>query len=234
MRFALGKRPNRDVPDHVLIQDVVEAALRLGQGTVTMHEYQQHGKYHPSTLQRRFGSWFTVLEMAGLTDSRSRIGISHDDLFGNLRDVWTLLGRQPKYDEIKKPLSKYSVGTYENRFGTWWKALEAFVEYVNDDPGAEATVEATGKPQSQFSADDSHCQPRQQTKREISARLRFSVLLRDGFRCQSCGRSPITSPGIELHVDHVVPWTRGGETVASNLQTKCRECNLGKGNAFNK
>ena len=72
------------------------------------------------------------------------------------------------------------------------------------------------------------------TKREISERLRFSILLRDGFRCQACGRSPLNSPGVELHVDHVIPWSQGGETITDNLQTKCKECNLGKGNAFNK
>ena len=72
------------------------------------------------------------------------------------------------------------------------------------------------------------------TKREISERLRFSILLRDGFRCHACGRSPLNSPGVELHVDHVIPWSQGGETLKDNLITKCKECNLGKGNAFDK
>jgi 5-methylcytosine-specific restriction endonuclease McrA len=63
--------------------------------------------------------------------------------------------------------------------------------------------------------------------------MRFRILLRDGFRCLSCGRSPITSPGVELHIDHIIPWSKGGETIDDNLQCKCKECNLGKGNAFN-
>ena len=58
------------------------------------------------------------------------------------------------------------------------------------------------------------------------------ILVRDGFRCQSCGVSPLTKPGTELHVDHVIPWSKGGETVDENLGTKCLQCNLGKGNAF--
>jgi 5-methylcytosine-specific restriction endonuclease McrA len=38
--------------------------------------------------------------------------------------------------------------------------------------------------------------------------------------------------GVELHVDHILPWSKDGETVEENLQTKCSKCNLGKGNAF--
>ncbi len=35
--------------------------------------------------------------------------------------------------------------------------------------------------------------------------------------------------GVELHVDHVIPWSKGGPTVFEHLQTLCNKCNLGKG-----
>ncbi len=50
----------------------------------------------------------------------------------------------------------------------------------------------------------------------------------DGFRCINCGRSPATEVGVELHVDHIHPWSKGGKTVIENLQTLCSDCNLGK------
>jgi len=233
MKFELEPY-NRNVPDDVLIQDVVEVAQRLGRGTLTMREYEMHGKYHPCTLQRRFKSWFRVLEKANLVDSRSRFGIADEELFNNLKDVWIYLGRQPKYVEVKKPLSKYSSGTYESRFSTWRKALEAFVKFMNNDSLEGSIPQASETPQLQTPPNDTDEQPSHKTKREISERMRFSILLRDGFRCYSCGRSPITCPGIELNVDHIIPWSKGGETVPENLQTKCRKCNLGKGNAFDK
>jgi 5-methylcytosine-specific restriction endonuclease McrA len=227
---------SRNVPDELLIQDVVEVAANLGRGTVTMQEYELHGKYHPSTLQRRFRSWFNVLKKANLRDSRSPLDITDEELFDNLRNIWTTLGRQPKHDEIhsKAVPSTYSATTYRRRFGTWRKALEAFVKYANED-STEADGLRTAQtvqlepPHDQFDSETSH-----KTKREISDRLRFSILLRDGFRCQSCGRSPISRPGIELHVDHIIPWSKGGESIRENLQTKCSECNLGKGNAFDR
>lgn len=68
------------------------------------------------------------------------------------------------------------------------------------------------------------------TKRNISLRMCFLVMQRDSFKCCMCGRSPATTPGLELHIDHIVPWSKGGETVIDNLQTLYSDCNLGKGN----
>jgi 5-methylcytosine-specific restriction endonuclease McrA len=52
---------------------------------------------------------------------------------------------------------------------------------------------------------------------------------RDRLTCPACGASPAKENGVELHVDHFVPWSRGGETTLENLQTLCSRCNLGKG-----
>lgn len=60
----------------------------------------------------------------------------------------------------------------------------------------------------------------------IPARLRFLVLRRDGFRCVYCGRA--ASGGLVLHIDHVLPKSRGGVDVEDNLVTACSDCNLGK------
>lgn len=231
MKFELDTW-NHNVSDDDLIQDIKDVANKIGRNTVTISEYEEFGKYHPTTLQRRFRSWFIVLEKAGLEMSRSPLIISDEDLFENIKNVWINLERQPKYKEIRKPLSKYSAGVYENRFGTWRKALELFIEYMDVDNQDNNEIEKDLIVEIQTPQE--HHKKTKQTKRDISERLRFKILLRDGFRCQSCGRSPLKSPGVELHVDHIIPWSIGGETVPENLQTKCKECNLGKGNAFDK
>ena len=56
----------------------------------------------------------------------------------------------------------------------------------------------------------------------------IKVLQRDRFTCCKCGASPAIKLGVELHVDHVIPWSKGGETVLANLQTLCSVCNIGK------
>lgn len=226
MKFELTPL-HRNTKKEELLLDLKNTALKLNKKTITIAEYEQFGKYHPSTLLRKFKSWFKILELAGLESSRSPLNISEEELFKNIEIVWTSLGRQPKYDEIKNPISKYSAGTYENRFGSWRKALEKFIEYINS--GIEETEELkSDKPIINPPQDFKH-----KTKREISDRLRFTILMRDGFTCKKCGKSPLTERGIELHVDHIKPWSKGGETIIENLETKCKQCNLGKGNAFN-
>ncbi|HBR79796.1 MAG TPA: hypothetical protein DEA46_05200 [Candidatus Moranbacteria bacterium] len=67
-------------------------------------------------------------------------------------------------------------------------------------------------------------------RRGIPLSLRYKVLSRDSFKCVRCGRSPATDIGVELHIDHKLPFSKGGKTILENLETKCKECNLGKSN----
>ena len=106
------------------LADLRFVAERLKMASLTQLEYSTHGLYTSAPLLRHFGSWLKALEAAGLKPSRS-YGISEETLFANLEMIWSTLGRQPKYGEIAKPLSTYSAGTYEQRFGSCRKALEA-------------------------------------------------------------------------------------------------------------
>lgn len=65
------------------------------------------------------------------------------------------------------------------------------------------------------------------SRKQISSRLRVKVLDRDNSTCQLCGAT--LSDGVKLHVDHIVPVSKGGTNDFDNLQTLCEHCNLGKG-----
>ena len=211
MKFEL--EPNhRNVPDEELLHDLIRVAKELGKEKVTIDEYNEKGKYHNTTLARRFGSWFKALERAGLKKTRN-LNISDEDLFKNLVDVWTTLGRQPRYNNLTNNVSKYSSGTYEKRFHGWRKALEAFVEWANE--GIQPEYSTLAEPGA-----------RKRTPRNINWRLRALVLMRDGARCRLCGVTP--QDGVKLHVDHIKPWSKGGETILENLQVLCEICNIGK------
>lgn len=62
-------------------------------------------------------------------------------------------------------------------------------------------------------------------KRNMSPKLRFEILRRDGFTCQYCGK---TGTDKELEIDHVVPFSKGGTNDEGNLITACFDCNRGK------
>ena len=122
MKFELEAH-HRNIPKKELIADLKRVAKDLRKSP-TIDEYNERGSYHSTTLTRHFGSWPKALKAAGLSETRSPLNIPKEELFQNLQEVWIKLGRQPRYREIQKPLSKYSSGTYENHFGSWRKALE--------------------------------------------------------------------------------------------------------------
>ena len=62
---------------------------------------------------------------------------------------------------------------------------------------------------------------------KLSASTKLKVLKRDRFTCTYCG---ITGADAELHVDHVIPLSKGGSNNIYNLTTACSSCNLRKSN----
>lgn len=62
----------------------------------------------------------------------------------------------------------------------------------------------------------------------ISTRQRYRILELASFRCVACGATP-SKDDVKLHIDHIVPVSRGGSSDESNLQVLCEMCNLGKG-----
>lgn len=57
--------------------------------------------------------------------------------------------------------------------------------------------------------------------------VRFQVLADSNRRCALCGASEKERP---LHVDHILPRSRGGTNERTNLQVLCARCNTAKGN----
>ena len=218
MKFELDNY-HRNTPKEALLANLKHVANDLGKSP-TIDEYTERGTYHATTIARRFGNWFKALEVAGLEKTRSPLNIPEKELFKNLEEIWIKFGRQPRYQEIQKPLSKYSARTYDNRFGSYRKALEAFVAYISDEEAISSEKSIISSPAGSAT--------KHKTKRDVNWRLRFLVMRRDLFKCKNCGRSPATNPSIILHVDHVKAWTNGGETFLENLQTLCSKCNIGK------
>jgi len=222
VKFQLQKF-NVNVPENELIADVKRVAFELKKNSLTTDEYEENGNFDISTIKRRLGSWLKVLEKAGLqqTDKQTKAtGIPEEELFKNLEELWVKLGRQPRSREAITPLSEYDITTYKRRFGSWMKALEKFVAYMNKE---ENVSSEKGIQNLQIGPLTKH-----KTSRGINWRLRFLIMRRDNFKCKNCGRSPATDPSIILHVDHIKAWANRGETILDNLQTLCSKCNIGK------
>ena len=61
------------------------------------------------------------------------------------------------------------------------------------------------------------------TRERVPQAMISEVWRRDRGRCVRC------ESGKDLHVDHIVPLSKGGGTIVRNLQLLCESCNLSKG-----
>lgn len=239
-RFSGGVAKQPSFSDEQLLTELRLVGARLGGSPVTVKAFQQHGRMNAATVRRRFRSWGKALAKAGLEITKSQRRYSDDDYFENLLAVWTYHGRQPTYGEMNKPQSRISADAYEAKWGTWRKALMAFIKRAEADSETEPSptvpegeVETVAR--SAATKPRSRAVRRPGPRRDTSDRgaiplgLRYQVLKRDHFRCLLCGTSPANQPGCELHVDHVIPRYRDGRTEENNLRTLCSRCNLGKG-----
>ncbi len=217
VKLELIQPKNLSKSDEELIYDLQETARKLNTDRVSMPLYTQHGKYDCSTFVRHFGSWNAAVKQAGLVVSNV-VNYSDDELFENILNVWQHKGSQPTRRDLNTPISKISSGAYNRRFNSWTSALQEFVNYANNDNSFDEINIAQAKKSTALAS------------RDPSLRLRYKVLKRDNFSCVFCGASPAKNQSVELHIDHIVPWSKGGQTDINNLQTLCNICNLGKSN----
>ena len=57
----------------------------------------------------------------------------------------------------------------------------------------------------------------------MTKELRKKIAERDNYTCQKCGKHMPDEVG--LHIDHIVPISKGGKSIPSNLQVLCSKCN---------
>ena len=60
----------------------------------------------------------------------------------------------------------------------------------------------------------------------LTKNLRQKIIERDNYTCQICGKYMPDEVG--LQIDHIIPVSKGGKTVESNLRVLCSKCNLRK------
>ncbi len=214
--FEYRPPKNAPVSSEELINDLKKIALDNNTDVLPQRLYIKYGKYDVTNISRRFGTWNKALLKAGLK-SGNIINYSDEELFENILNIWQHKGKQPVWRDLNLEPSKISQYPYNRRFKSWSEALRGFVEYAKENDTTVIT-----------SSDSKNII--QKTNRDPSLRLRFQVLKRNNFTCVKCGASPAKDRSVELNVDHIKPWSKGGETIYENLQTLCSKCNLGKSN----
>jgi len=70
-----------------------------------------------------------------------------------------------------------------------------------------------------------------QPRRNVPSRQRRRILIRDGFRCQDCGKPVVDDQGDLDYavIGHRLARVEGGTMDDANLYTSCEPCNLARG-----
>lgn len=224
----------RDLSDDDLLTELRRVAQVLGRSDLTIDDINNHSIVGQGIFRKRFGTTRIAMERAGLTVRPQSRRYTDDECFENLFEVWRHYGRRPSFSEINRSPSKVGGEAYIRRFGTWMKALAAFVERVNAEPDS-APGPIAPPPSREASSGEKSSRPInsiRDERRDIPLGLRFRVLSRDRFKCVLCGDHPARNPDCDLHVDHITPWSKGGRTEFVNLRTLCAQCNVGRGNRY--
>jgi hypothetical protein len=231
MKYTLERPRSNQYPAEKIINELRRVADLYDHRHFSRHEFDERATVcKGSVVLSRFGSWQAALDAAGLKlekVKKDHSQISNDELFAELDRAWHLLGYRPSKDEWEAVEGKYSYTTYKTRFKGWVNACAAFIEHKSKGN------ESIRQPQSisaGASSPPSGLRIASEEKRNIPMKLRYRILTRDNYKCVLCGRSPVTHVGVFLHVDHVLPFSDGGQTAIENLRTLCNECNWGKGN----
>ena len=208
-----------------VIQALRDFAAENPSTSITRNEFATKLSVGAGNIVRRFGKWEKLLAEVGIEPVPLGRRYTDEECFENILALWTHYGRQPHFGELKHSPSTVGPKAYILRWGGWRAALSAFVKQVN---------EPNASPTDQNSVELSRGNQRTAVleapaPRSIPLALRYRILSRDKFRCVTCGASPAKDISVELHVDHIHPWSRGGQNVAENLRTLCSKCNLGKG-----
>lgn len=205
---------------------------------------------HSATIERHFGgSWSKGLKALELRLQSKNIVLkpasrharytSEREMFEEIERIWLNLGHRPSRNEWTAARPKISYDTIYRRFNGWTNACKRFIEHktgevlVDEDLSSEDVDLDSGSSlvNNSPNIEAKEKKPTIQRTRSISLNIRIKVLSRDNFRCVFCGKSPATDLGTKLHIDHIIPFSKGGTNDTENLQTLCEACNIGKSNS---
>src|ERR1017187_3967764 len=177
----MKEQPFKRLSNDDLIQELRRVQSLVGKSVLTVSDFNANSITSAEAIRRRFGGWPDGLRIAGIAQSElANKGWPDSKYFENLATVWTKLGRAPHVREMAAPPSTTPAKAYEYRWGTWRKALAAFVDWANSAEQSAAKSEApTGEPREPAPA---KIVRKPEDCREVRPGLRFKVFMRDHFR----------------------------------------------------
>lgn len=239
MDFNFQRKRMDTIPEERKLEALEQAARHFNYIEFSWRDFNKISTISASAIKVHFGSWKkalaalkTHLQQKGLDLSPrphapQRI-YSDKDLFDEMGRIWQKVDQRPSRNEWEISQPKISIGAYKKRFGSWTNACQRFIEFkMGGEIASDTFVRPSGEDISVHEK-SGKVEYSKENSRNVSLSLRYKVLMRDNLTCLCCGKSRVTDPRTKLHIDHIVPFSKGGKSTLENLQTLCEECNLGK------
>lgn len=236
MEFTFHRNRIDKIPRQRMLDELEKVANQFNYIEFGKRDFTKYSEIHATTVIREFGSWSKCLDalrkrlqeknlsLSPRTEPPNRI-YSDKQLYEEIERIWKKLGHRPSRLEWENSKPNISYNAIKHRFGGWTNACLRFIEYKM----GKSIAAEIDEPKPKNNTKPSEVIPKPEDTRSISLKLRLDVLKRDNFRCVYCGKSPAINLGVVLHIDHIIPFAKGGRSTLNNLQTLCSQCNLGKG-----
>ena len=239
MDFTFQRKRMDTISEEKKLEALEKAAKHFNYIEFSWRDFNKVSTISASAIKTHFGSWKKGL--AALKKHLQKKGLdlsprpyapqriySDKDLFDEMGRIWHKVGQRPSRTEWEMSEPKISIGAYKKRFGSWTTACQKFIENKMGGEISSDNFIRFGREESPSPEKNEKVEYSKGNSRNVSLSLRLKVLNRDNFRCVYCGKSPATHFGTNLHIDHILPFSKGGKSTLENLQTLCEECNLGK------
>ena len=236
MDYKFQRKRINEISKTKILNELEKAARHFNYTGFGWRELSKVADISGNTVKKYFGTWKKGLEALKKRLERKGLDLSprphapnriylDRELFGEMERIWQKVGQRPSRTEWEMSKPKISYTTYKQRFGGWTNACLKFIEYKMDSSilvDIETPNKEDAKPNKNIG--------KITRSRGVPLNIRLKILDCDKYKCVLCGRSPATDIGVKLHIDHKIPFSKGGISIIENLQTLCQDCNLGKSN----
>lgn len=182
-------------------------------------EAKKHPGWGSSSLRRN--EYATKDPETGLIKSKGRARIPRQSEIK--ADSTAQKARQQENDRLDEEAGLISGYVHENTLSKPFGGTKAKAGVIGDFRKPSGGVRSH-KMRKKIRYNRKNPPPLPKAPREPLGDLRIQILARDSYTCRYCGSR--VGP---FHVDHVVPWSKGGPNTVENLVTACKFCNLRKG-----
>lgn len=118
----MADRPQKE---QAVVEELKRVADLLGKNKgdeFRRSEFNRHSKMSSSYVERIYGTWGNAVKAAGFVTGIKPLKLQDDELEQEFSRVQQQLGKIPTRNEFAIN-GRYSPGVYENRFGSWGRAV---------------------------------------------------------------------------------------------------------------